>query len=65
MRKYIREMLRNRAEKEGVKASTYVHDEFERMQVKKYGETKRMKNRAKGTHTRSKWKSRIEAVLDE
>lgn len=65
MRKYIRLMLKNKAEKEGFKSSTYVHNNFEEMQIKKYGATNRLKNKAKGTHPRKKWKSRIEAVLDK
>lgn len=58
-------MLRNKARKEGVKASAYVHNNFEEMQIKKYGEINRLKNKAKGTHPRKNWKSRIEAVLDK
>lgn len=63
MRKYIRLMLKNKAEKEGIKSSRYVHDTFEKMQIKKYGATKRSINKAKGTAPRRKWKNRIEAEL--
>lgn len=65
MRKYVRGMLKEKARKEGVKPSAYVNKEFDRMQTKKYGITNRLKNRAKGTKTRSKWRSRIEAVLED
>ena len=59
MRKYIRSMLRNTAEKEKIKASKYVHDNFEEMQIKKYGATRRKINEAKGAKPRRKWKNRI------
>lgn len=63
MRKYIRNMLRNRAEKKGVKPSRYVRSEFDRLQIKKYGDTVRKINQAKGTHTRRTWKMRIVDVV--
>jgi hypothetical protein len=65
MRKYVRGMLKEKARKEGVKASAYVHDEFDDIQTKRYGNIARKKNIAKGTEPRSKWRSRIEAVLED
>ena len=63
MRKYIRKMLRAKAERMGVKASRYVAREFDRRQVKQYGETRRRIAQAIGTHKRKTWRSRIEAVV--
>ncbi len=65
MRKYIRLILKNKAEKQGIKASKYVHYKFDEIQVKKYGATKRNINKAKGSKPRRKWKNRIEMVLGE
>lgn len=59
MRKFIRNRLRNQAEKMGVKSSRYVKSEFDRLQVKKYGFDNRRKNQAKGTHKYSTWRMRI------
>lgn len=59
MRKYIRYMLRKKAEKMGVKASQYVSKEFNKIQIKKYGYLKRKINQLKGTHKRKAWKNRI------
>lgn len=63
MRKYVRAMLRGEAEKIGAKPSKYVNREFNRLQIKKYGETEREVNKAKGTHPQSRWKARIEFAL--
>lgn len=59
MRKYIRYKLRKKAEDLGVKASEYVRNEFNKMQIKKYGYLKRKKNQLKGTHKRKTWKNRV------
>lgn len=58
MRKYIRNVLRSQAERENVKPSKYVSDEFHKIQAKKYGYATRIKNQIKGTHKRSTWKAR-------
>ena len=59
MRKYIRKMLRSKAERMRVKPSRFVGAEFDKIQVKRYGSTRRDVNQAKGTHKRSTWKQRI------
>ena len=63
MRKYIRSILSSRAKKEDVKASKYVHNNFEELQIKKYGERRRKINEAKGAKPRRKWKNRIAIEL--
>ena len=63
MRKYVRKMLKYDAEKNGVKASMYINNEFEEMQNKKYGETRTMINKVIGTHPRHLWKHRIGFVV--
>lgn len=60
MRKYIRAMLRGKAEKFGAKPSKYVNSEFDRIQIKKYGVDNREINKAKGTHPKKRWKARVE-----
>lgn len=60
MRKHIRAMLRGEAEKMGAKPSKWVRSEFDRYQIKKYGVEKREINKAKGTHPKRRWKSRVE-----
>lgn len=62
-RKHIRKMLRATAERTGVKPSLYVRREFDRYQVKKYGEKVRRINQAKGTHKRITWKTRINDAI--
>lgn len=59
MRKYIRYMLRKKAEKMGVKPSKYVKEEFNLIQIKRYGRRVRRMNQARGTHKRSTWKNRV------
>lgn len=62
-RKYIRNMLRGDAERMETKSSRYVNREFDRYQIKRYGATARKINRAKGTHSRKTWKTRIATAL--
>lgn len=62
-RKYIRNIMRAAAERRGIKASRFVNREFDRLQRKKYGATVRAINKAKGTHKRAAWKTRIEALF--
>ena len=59
MRKYVRNILRSKAERMRVKASRYVGSEFNDMQVEKYGAVYRKVNQARGTHKRITWKQRI------
>ena len=63
MRKFIRKMLRGKAEKMGVRPSLYVRSEFDRRQAKKYGRIARRINQAKGTHIRRTWRTRIADVV--
>ena len=63
MRKVIRNALRVKAERMGVKPSKYVAEEYDRYAVKRYGETRRRINQAKGTHKRRSWKMRIASVV--
>lgn len=59
MRKYIRKMMKYNAEQQRIKASKFVHNNFEQLQIKKYTKTRRDINKAKGTHKRRIWKQRI------
>jgi hypothetical protein len=63
MRKYIRKMIRSKAEKKGAKASRYVRSTFNNLQIKKHGSKKRWINQAKGTHKRSTWRMRVSLAL--
>lgn len=63
MRKYIRKMMKYAAEHKGVKASKFIKNKFEKMQIKKYGAYRRDLNIQKGTHPRKTWKNRCAIVL--
>lgn len=63
MRKHFRNMLRAKADRLGVKASSYVKDKFNAFQIDRVGETKRIINQAHGTHTRDTWKNRVNLAL--
>lgn len=63
MRKIIRNALRVKAERMGVKPSAYVAKEYDRYAVERYGATRRRINQAKGTHKRETWKNRIASVV--
>jgi hypothetical protein len=63
-RKIERNKLRAKAERKGFKASRYVRRMFDRLQIKKYGDTVRSINQAKGTHKRETWRQRIASVID-
>lgn len=58
-RKIIRNGFRRQAEILKVKPSTWVHNMFEKFQIKKYGEKLREINVDKGTHPKRTWKNRI------
>lgn len=58
MRKHMREILRRRAEKLGVKASRYVAQKWNEHEVKKLGEPQRRANKAHGTKPKRLWGSR-------
>lgn len=63
MRKIIRNALRVKAERMGVKPSQYVARQYDRYAVARYGATRRRINQAKGTHKRETWKNRIASVV--
>lgn len=63
LRKLIRNALRVKAERMGVKPSQYVARQYDRYAVERYGETRRRINQAKGTHKRDTWKNRIADVV--
>lgn len=63
MRKIIRNALRVKAERMGVKPSEYVAKEYDRYAVERYGKVRRRINQAKGTHKRSTWKNRVASVV--
>lgn len=58
MRKHMREILRRRAEKLGVKASRYVAEEWNKHQVRKLGREQRAVNVMRGTKPRRLWPGR-------
>ena len=63
MRKIIRNALRVKAERMGVKPSQYVARQYDRYAVERYGETRRRINQAKSTHKRKTWRLRIASVV--
>lgn len=63
-RKVIRNRFRREAELRGVNASRYVARMFDRYQIKKYGDTVRTINQAKGTKPRRVWRERIAGALE-
>lgn len=63
-RKIERNKLRRAGELMGVNSSRYVGRMFDRAQIKKYGDTVRSINQAKGTKPRRTWRERIRAVLE-
>lgn len=63
MRKYIRGLLRAKAERESMNGSRYVKSEFDKIQRKKYGRIGRLINQAKGTHKRNTWKNRVNIAV--
>ena len=64
MRKYIRYRLRVAAQKANVKPSKHVAYGWDEIQTARYGYTRRMINRAKGTKPKRMWRSRIQAVVE-
>jgi hypothetical protein len=59
MRKYIRNIIRQEAKREKAKPSRWLKIAFDTRQNKKYGVNKRKANRAKGTHKKNIWRSRV------
>lgn len=58
MRKHMREILRRRAERLGVKASRYVAAKWNEHQVRKLGRDQRALNVRRGTKPRRLWPGR-------
>ncbi len=58
MRKHMREILRRRAEKLGVKPSRYVAQAWNRYECRKLGEAERRANKAHGTKPKRLWAGR-------
>lgn len=58
MRKYIRSMYRAYAEKNGMKPSSFVSEQWERLQIKRYGKSARICNVLHGTKPAYKWRQR-------
>ena len=56
MRKYIRYGLRVYAEKNGIKPSAFVAEQWERLQIKRYGIAARSRNVLHGTKPAYKWR---------
>lgn len=56
MRKYIRYGLRVYAEKKGIKPSAFVHETWERLQIRRHGKNARIANMAHGTKPAYKWR---------
>lgn len=58
-RAHMREILRRKAERLGVKASRYVAQMWNRYEVRKLGEARRLANQAHGTRPKRRWAGRI------
>lgn len=58
MRKYMREILRRRGERKGLKPSRYVAQMWNRYQARKLGEAQRRANVAHGTKPKRLWRHR-------
>ena len=62
-RTHIRYRLRCAAQKANVKPSKYVAYAWDDIQTRKYGETRRAINKAKGTKPKRLWRSRIAGAV--
>lgn len=62
-RKFVRGAMRAYARKHGIKESRYVHVMFDRLQVKRWGETGRKIRQAIGTKPKHLWGLRISGAL--
>lgn len=58
MRKHMREILRRRAERLGVKASRYVARKWDEYEVRKLGREQRAVNVMRGTKPKRLWAGR-------
>ncbi len=57
MRKYKRAIYRAYAERKGLKASEFVYNTWDRLQIKKRGLSMRRANQRHGTKPRYKWRA--------
>lgn len=64
-RKFIRGAMRAYARKHGIKESKYIRTMFDRLQVNKYGATRRKINQAKASKPKRVWRMRITSVLEK
>ena len=64
-RKFIRGAMRAYARKHGIKESKYIRTMFDRLQVNKYGATRRKINQAKASKPKRVWRMRIAGVLEK
>ena len=62
-RKFIRGAIRAYARRNGIKESSYVHTMFDRLQIQRYGTTRRKINQAKGNKPRRLWSFNIKSAL--
>ena len=62
-RKFIRGAMRAYARRNGIKESSYVHTMFDRLQIQRYGATRRKINQAKGAKPRHQWAFSIKSAL--
>ena len=59
MRKHMREIMRRRAERLGVKASRYVAKMWNTYEIKKLGAAERALNQRRGTKPKRLWPGRV------
>ena len=64
-RKFIRGAMRAYARKHDIKESKYIRTMFDRLQVNKYGATRRKINQAKATTPKRLWRLRVASVLEK
>ena len=64
-RKFIRGAMRAYARKHGIKESKYIRTMFDRLQVNKYGATRRKINQVKASKPKRVWRMRIASVLEK
>ena len=63
MRKYMRQIMRHQAEKEGFKPSKTVHQLWYHYQEKKFNHQQHLAHIARGTKPKRNWKARYEQVF--
>lgn len=63
-RKFVRNALRLQARHQGVNESAYVRKSWNEIQIEKFGATGRKIRQAIGTAPRTRWKFRIQSVVE-